>query len=369
MREARDRYCRLAVETHDLEFGGLMPSGRSRRARPVRSEFALIRRLQAQAAKPDRQVAIGIGDDTAVIKTSSTEWTLMTTDLLAEGVHFDLATSSYEDIGFRAAIANLSDIAAMGGTPRFMLVSIAIPSTCSTTEIHQLYRGMMQASAPYRVCLVGGDTSASKHGLFLSITLTGVVRPGRALLRSGAKVGDRLYVTGTLGDSRAGLDLLSSGRRRTLPAAHARFLLARHHRPSARIAEGQWLVKQGLAGAAIDLSDGLTGDLRHICEDSDVGAEILGGSLPISAACRAYAAAYRLAPQEIALQGGEDYELLFTVPAGQQARFERLVTKTPFHCTCIGTITPKRSGLRLRTEQGTTSPLPLTSYEHFRRPS
>jgi len=346
-----------------------MPSGRSRRASPVRSEFGLIRRLQAQAARPDRQVALGIGDDTAILKTSSTEWTLITTDLLAEGVHFDLATSSCADIGYRAAIANLSDIAAMGGTPRFMLVAIAIPSTCSTTQIHQLYRGMMQASAPYRVCLVGGDTSASRQGLFLSITLTGVVRPGRALLRSGAKVGDRLYVTGTLGDSRAGLDLLSSRRRRALPTAHARFLLARHHRPSARIAEGRWLVTRGLAGAAIDISDGLTGDLRHICEESDVGAEILDGSLPISAACRAYAAAYRLAPQEIALQGGEDYELLFTVPADQQARFDRFAKHTSFDFTCIGTITPKRSGLRLRTERGTTSPLPLTSYEHFRSPS
>lgn len=346
-----------------------MPSGRSRRTRPVSGEFDLIRRLQAQTAKPDRQVALGIGDDTAILKTSSTEWTLITTDLLAEGVHFDLATSSCENIGYRAAIANLSDIAAMGGTPRFMLVAIAIPSTCSATQIHQLYRGMMQASSSYQVCLVGGDTSASKHGLFLSITLTGVVRPKHALLRSGARVGDRLYVTGTLGDSRAGLDLLSARRRRHLPASHVRFLRHRHHRPSARIAEGQWLVKHGLAGAAIDLSDGLTGDLRHICEESGVGADVLKGALPISPACHAYAAAYGLSPQDIALQGGEDYELLFTVPADQQARFERLAGKTPFHFTCIGTITPRRSGLRLRTEQGTTSPLPLTSYEHFCRPS
>lgn len=346
-----------------------MSPGRSRRASAVRSEFGLIRRLQALAARPDPQVFKGIGDDTAILKTSSTEWTLMTTDLVAEGVHFDLATSSCEDIGYRAAIANLSDIAAMGGTPRFMLVAIAIPASCSTTQIQQLYRGMMQASAPYRVRLVGGDTSASKRGLFLSITLTGAVRPGRALLRSGARAGDRLYVTGTLGDSRAGLDLLGSRRRKPLSAAHRRFLLARHHRPSARIAEGQWLVAHGLAGAAIDLSDGLTGDLRHICDDSGVGAEIVEGALPISAACRAYAAMHRLRPQDLALQGGEDYELLFTVPTQHQTRFERLAKKTSFRFTSIGTITTTRSGLRLRTEEGVTKPLPLTSYEHFRRPS
>lgn len=346
-----------------------MPPRRSRRTSPVSSEFGLIRLLQEQTTQRDRQVFKGIGDDTAILKTSSAEWTLITTDLLAEAVHFDPARSSFEDIGYRAAIANLSDIAAMGGGPRFMLVAIAIPPTCSTAHIQQLYRGMMQATAPYRVALVGGDTSASKQGLFLSITLTGVVKPERALLRSGARVGDRLYVTGTLGDSHAGLALLTSRHRPELRPAHARFLLARHHRPSARIAEGQWLVKQGLAGAAIDLSDGLTGDLRHVCEASDVGAEVIAGSLPLSPACRAYALARRLDPRQIALQGGEDYELLFTVPRSTQTRFERLAGKTSFRFTCIGSITPKRSGLRLRTEQGTTRPLPTTSYEHFLRPS
>jgi thiamine-monophosphate kinase len=334
----------------------------------VRSEFGLIRSLQSQAAQPDPQVFKGIGDDTAIIKTSSSEWTLITTDLLAEGVHFDPATSSFRDIGYRAAIANLSDIAAMGGRPRFMLVSIAIPPACSTTQIQQLYRGMMQASAPFRVRLIGGDTSASRKGLFLNITLTGVVKPRQALLRSGARDGDRVFVTGTLGDSRAGLDLLTSRRRPKLRPVDTRFLLARHQRPSARIAEGLWLVEQGLAGAAIDLSDGLTGDLRHICEESGVGAEIVAGSLPISPACRAYALARRLDPGQIALQGGEDYELLFTVPRRKQLRFERLVGKTGFRMTCIGSITPKAAGLRLRTDTGTTQPVPLTSYEHFLRP-
>lgn len=346
-----------------------MPPGRSRRATTVHSEFGLIRRLQAQAAQPDPHVFKGIGDDTAILKTSPTEWTLITTDLLAEGVHFDPATSSFSDIGYRAAIANLSDIAAMGGKPRFMLVSIAIPPACSTAQIQQLYRGMMQAGAPYHVRLIGGDTSASKTGLFLNITLTGVVKPRTALLRSGANTGDLLYVTGTLGDSRAGLDLLTARQHPKLRPRDSRFLLARHHRPSARIAEGLWLVEQGLAGAAIDLSDGLTGDLRHICEESGVGAEIVAGSLPISPACHAYAMARGLDPEQVALQGGEDYELLFTVPRRTQLRFERLVGKTGFRMTCIGSITPKAAGLRLRTDTGTTQPLPVTSYEHFLRPT
>lgn len=346
-----------------------MPPGRSLRANAVHSEFGLIRRLQAQAAQPDPQVFKGIGDDTAIIKTSSTEWTLITTDLLAEGVHFDLATSSFRDIGYRAAIANLSDIAAMGGKPRFMLVSIAIPPACSSAQIQQLYGGMMQAGAPYQVRLIGGDTSASQKGLFLNITLTGVVKPRRALLRSDARIGDLMYVTGTLGDSRAGLELLTSRRRPMLRRKDTRFLLARHHRPSARIAEGLWLVEQGLAGAAIDLSDGLTGDLRHICDESGVGAEILAGSLPVSPACRAYAMACGLDPAQIALQGGEDYELLFTVPRRKQSRFERLLAKTGFRMTCIGSIISRAAGLRLRTDAGTSQPLPITSYEHFLRPA
>src|SRR5688572_8481385 len=121
-----------------------MPSGRSGRTSPVSSEFGLIRLLKAQVAKPDREVFMGIGDDSAILKTSSSAWTVITTDLLAEGIHFDPARSSFEDIGYRAAVANLSDIAAMGGTPRFMLVALAIPQTCSMREIQRLYRGMMQ---------------------------------------------------------------------------------------------------------------------------------------------------------------------------------------------------------------------------------
>ena len=229
----------------------------------------------------------------------------------------------------------------------------------------------MRAARPYGVSLVGGDTSASRQGLFLSITLTGIVKPGRVLLRKGARVGDRLYVTGTLGDSHAGLDLLINRRRpgrSILRPAQSRWLLARHHQPSARIAEGQWLVEQGLASAAIDLSDGLSGDLRHLCEESRVGADIVAASLPISRACRAYAAAHHVDPHQLALQGGEDYELLFAVPSSQQSRFERLAAKKTFCFTCIGRITPKRSGLRIHTEGGATAALPITSYEHFLSP-
>ncbi len=347
-----------------------MARSRSRRFRPVSSEFGLIRSLQRRFAAPDPAVVRGIGDDTAVLKVSRSEWWLATTDLLAEDVHFDLRTSSFEDVGYRAAVANLSDIAAMGGRPRFLLVAIAIPPSCSSGNIAALYRGMMQAAAPYGVRLIGGDTSASKRGLFLSITLTGSVKPGRILLRRGARVGDLLYVTGTLGDSRAGLGLLTTHHRigRRLPPVRTRLLLARHHRPSARIAEGLWLTRHGLASAAIDLSDGLSGDLRHLCEENGVGAEVIATALPISSACQAFAKAAGLDARALALSGGEDYELLFTVPKAKQRRFERLAAGTDFRFTRIGSILSKHSGLRLLGEAGTARPLPSLSYEHFRRP-
>ncbi len=348
-----------------------MPARAARRPQPPSGEFGLIRSLQQRFARPDRDVLCGIGDDTAVLRTSSAEQTLITTDLLAEGVHFDLRSSSFEDIGYRAAMANLSDIAAMGGVPRFLLVALAVPATCSGLQIGRLYRGIMQAAAPYHVRLVGGDTSSSRQGLFLSITLTGTTRPGRALLRSGARAGDLLYVTGTLGDSHAGLSLMTTHRRfrRRLRLSEVRFLLGRHHRPTARVAEGQWLASQGFATAAIDLSDGLSGDVRHICEESGVGVIIDAASLPLSPACLAFAQAARLTPERLALTGGEDYELLFTVPRAKQERFTRMAARTPFRFTRIGEVTAKREGLRLHEVTGARRPLPALSYEHFLRPS
>jgi thiamine-monophosphate kinase len=331
----------------------------------------LIRSLQRRFARLDPTIVRGIGDDTAVLRGASTEWSLITTDLMTEGVHFDLRTSSFADIGYRATIANLSDIAAMGGRPRYLLVALAIPSGCSKSQIQQLYRGMMSAADPYRVRLIGGDTSASRHGLFVSITLTGSTKAGQVLLRRGARVEDLLYVTGTLGDSRAGLQLLTSHRRvgGRLRSPHQRFLLGRHHRPTARIAEGRWLASQGLASAAIDLSDGLSGDLRHLCEESGVGAEVIAASLPLSAACRAFAEAAGLDACSLALAGGEDYELLFTVPPGKHRRFERLASQTDFRFTRIGAIMGKGTGLRLRSQTGMSQSLPHASYEHFLRPS
>jgi thiamine-monophosphate kinase len=334
-------------------------------AGPRLREFQLIEHLRRRYGRTRPSVILGIGDDTATIKPPAGHHLLLTTDLLTEDIHFTLSTSTYEDIGYKAAVANLSDIAAMGGTPHALAVSIAIPSSGTVSVIDKLYRGLMTACRPYGVSLIGGDTSASRHGLFLSVTLTGYVAPKQILRRDGARVGDILYVTGTLGDSLAGLQLLRARTKKELRGPDIRYLIARHHRPTPRVQAGQFLATRGLATAAIDVSDGLSGDLAHLCEQSGVGVEIDAAALPFSRACRAYAVATRTDPIQLALRGGEDYELLFTVPATRCAALERLRRHAGCRLTPIGVIRPKRFGLKLRTGRSDVLLLRNTSYQHF----
>lgn len=341
-----------------------------RKAAAPLQEFPLIRQLQRRFERNSPSIVTGIGDDAAVVSIPSGDWTVLTTDLLAENVHFDLSTAALASVGYRAAMANLSDVAAMGATPRFLLVSIAIPPSLRAADVTQLYRGLMQACDSYDVHLIGGDTSASRQGLFLSITLLGTAKRGRALFRHGAKVGDSLYVTGTLGDSLAGLQLLTKERRTArsprLRPAHRRFLVNRHLHPTARVQEGLWLNQSRLATSAIDLSDGLSGDVRHICENNQVGARIDVAQLPLSPACRAYAATQGIDPATLALAGGEDYELLFTVTPRNERSLERQARAKGFQITKVGVIRPSRFGVQAVSTDGAATPLPVTSYQHFR---
>lgn len=350
-----------------------MPSSASRPSLSRLGEFGLIRHLRRRFGRIGPSVLRGIGDDTAIVRAPAGRPLLLTTDLLVEGIHFDLSTATFEDIGYKAAVANLSDIAAMGGRPRHLLVAVAIPPTRTPEDIDRLYRGLMQACRRHGVELVGGDTSASRSGLFVSITLTGSIEAGRPLTRDGAGAGDLVYVTGTLGDSLAGLALLA-GRPRRRPAAgtgtperYRRFLIRRHLRPSPRIPEGRFLAVHRLATAAIDLSDGLSGDLAHVCEQSGVGAEIEASDLPLSPACRAYASEHGTDPVRLALTGGEDYELLFTVSPRNHATLTRLARRAGYRFTRIGTIRPRGFGLRVKLGNGTTRRLTIAGYVHFQR--
>jgi thiamine-monophosphate kinase len=349
-----------------------MASSGSPKAPRAIHEFALIAELHRRHGRLAPSIIRGIGDDTAVVRPPSGAWSLLTTDLLTEGVHFDCRTASFVDIGYRAAVANLSDIAAMGGTPQFLLIALAIPRRSTGSQVYQLYHGLMAACRPYGVRLVGGDVSASKSGWFLSIALVGTVAPRRALFRRGAKVGDLVYVTGTLGDASLGLRLLreASSRRTRRASALSRtdeqFLIRRHLHPVARVKEGQWLSTGRLATAAIDLSDGLSGDLRHLCDESKVGVELDLSAIPLSPACRAYARSRRLDPVSVALAGGEDYELLFTVASRSRERLEREAKRRGFRVTNIGTIRPARLGRRATVPGKPSHRLTVTSYEHFR---
>ncbi len=347
-----------------------MPASAPRASLRQLGEFGLIQRIRRRVGRLGGSVVRGIGDDAAVLKSRSRQFCLITTDLMAEGIHFDRQAASMKDIGYKAAVASLSDIAAMGGIPQYMVAALAIPARYSVLGIDDLYDGMLRACRSHGVKLVGGDTSASRRDLFLCLTVTGTSGQRRPLMRDGARVGDLVYVTGTLGDSCAGLSILQHRGRRWKAGArgkdrYLRFLVDRHLRPTVRTREGYLLSHRRLATAAMDLSDGLSGDLNRLCEESRVGVEIQTASLPLSVSCRWYASSLAADPTEFALQGGEDYELLFTVSPKNRHRLDRLARQLGFRFTCIGTIKTKRAGIRVRLPSGRLRLIRQTSFQHF----
>ena len=336
------------------------------------TEFELIRRLQQTIPILPRlasSIHTGIGDDAAIVKPRPGHVLLASTDLLAELVHFDFAYMSYRQVGYRAAVANLSDMAAMGATPRYALVGIALTPKTTASDVQNLYRGIQEACTMADTAVIGGDTSASRGALFVCLTILGEAQARHVLTRSGARRGDVLYVTGSLGDSRAGCEILR--RRKTDPrpmlARDRAYLLKRHIRPTARLAESRKLAHTGLASSAIDLSDGLAGDLRHICEASSLGAVLDLRRLPVSRSLAGYARTQRRDPVEYALIGGEDYELLFTVPMKKVSQVEALIHRGQLCATSIGRMTAAHEGLRIISPSGKTSPLRTRSYEHHVR--
>jgi len=287
---------------------------------------------------------------------------------LTEDIHFTFGLHSFKEIGYRAAVANLSDIAAMGGIPQALLVGLAIPPKLSMQNLTELYQGLMKPCQEPGVALIGGDTAKSRSGLFLSITVLGKIKHGRSLRRSGAKVADHIYVTGTLGDSSAGFQLLQhcQGSR----PAHKKKkdevqLIKRHLHPIARLAVGQQLSRHKIAHAAIDLSDGLSGDLRHLCQASQVGAELWEKHIPISRECQAFAYDYGKPSLDLALGGGEDYELLFTAPAGHRRQVEAISKSCNVPISCIGQIHKKDFGIRVKLTNGSSRKVRVTSFNHF----
>jgi len=345
-----------------------MPPTRRQARLSQLGEFQLIQSLPRRFSTQGLRPIVGIGDDAAVLASSSSQHSVISTDLLVEGVHFTRKTATLYDIGYKAAAANLSDIAAMGATPTAIFVAIALPPSFIEEDWHEFYRGLAVPCKPYHVQLLGGDTSSSPSSLFIAITIMGQVAPGRILTRHGAKKSDLIYVSGTLGDSAAGLAYLKNyqhpPRTSSLPKSR-QYLVRRHLQPTPRITLGQLLASRPFASAALDLSDGLSGDLRHLCDQSRVGALIYSSHIPMSEQIRTYAKRIRTTPLHWSLHGGEDYELLFTLPPQWQQEFERMAKRRRIPITQIGVIQPKRFGVRIEHSDRTRNDLPAQSYEHY----
>ncbi len=325
-------------------------------------ERGLIARIRGRVPAPGPEVVLGIGDDAAAIRCG-TRTLLLTTDTLLEDVHFRRTTATLRDIGAKAVAVNVSDIAAMGGRPRYALLALALPPDLAVGAVDELYGGVLEALRRYEVALVGGDTCAAPRALVIGVTLVGDT-DGAPIGRNGARPGDVILVTGTLGAAAAGLAVLER-RPPALPAAAAEAVIRAHRLPAARVAEGRVLHAAGGATAMIDLSDGLATDLGHIAAESGVGAVVEAARLPIDAPTRAAAQALGVDPLQWALSGGEDYELLFTAAPDRAAALAGAVTArtgTPVHR--IGEVRPAGAGFRVVDAEG--RPVPVRAgFDHF----
>lgn len=275
-----------------------------------RGEFGFIDYIKTSFPAP--KDAIGIGDDCAVLPSGDGEL-LFSTDLLMEGVHFLRGESSAEDIGWKAAAVNLSDIAAMGGTPVATFLSIALPRDAQGDWAERFIEGYAQISRMYDVPLLGGDTTSSLRDIAVNVGILGRCPSGKRAMRSGAKPGETIYVTGHLGDSAGGLQAILKGIDRN---DMVQTLIARHKRPVPRVNEGRALMDSGKVGAMMDISDGIASDLRHIMKASGVGAVVRLDRLPCSRQLLDVCKEHGWDIYELATSGGEDFELLLTGPEG-----------------------------------------------------
>jgi thiamine-monophosphate kinase len=331
------------------------------------TEDELVAAIARVVSGPAPGVRVGIGDDAALATVRTGELAL-TTDLLVEGSHFERRLIAPRDLGYKAIAVNLSDLAAMGASPRFALVSLGLPAAVDAAWVVELYGGMVECASEYAVSIVGGDLSRARETT-ISVTLVGEAPAGRAVLRSGASAGERIAVTGTLGASAAGLLLSRSSKdvlSESLTAGWGRQLLRAHERPTPRIGEGETLAQSG-ATAMMDLSDGLSRDLPRLCRASGIGAVIRADRVPLAPAVAVNAERLGIDPLDVALSGGEDYELLAVLPAGViDDAAERLRDRFGVPLTEIGETTV-REGITIVGDDGEERPLEPKGWDHFAR--
>lgn len=342
-------------------------------------EFGLIDRIAAHVAE-GTGVVTGIGDDAAVTALTPGMQLLTSTDMLLEDVHFRRAWHDPYRLGRKSLAVNISDIAAMGGIPRWATLSLAVPTSLSLDFLDEFSRGFLAMAREHGVSLIGGDTCSSRNGLIISVTIMGEQRPELVVRRSGARPGDEIWVTGTLGDAALGLTLLEGGFDSAQPPgsslnegdgrslSEVEGLLSRLLDPTPRTVAGRCLAEAGLVSAMIDISDGLLGDFEHIAQQSGVGGVIRLADLPLSTPFRTVAASLPAFPHQLALTGGEDYELAFTAPPANRGKIRELMKKCGIEAAPVGIVTPL-AGVRVVAPDGTEYAPRNHGFTHFRQPS
>ena len=303
----------------------------------------------------------GIGDDAAVILPSPGSRWLVTTDLLIEGVHFDLKYTPPRDLGGKSLTVNLSDIAAMGGVPRYAFLGLGLPAGLSRNFLNEFFAGWARVARRYETNLVGGDLSRSP-AIFIAVTVLGETLPSGFIGRAGARPGDGVFVSGYPGESALGWEFLSRGRRRD-PAG--RRWIRKHLAPEPRLRLGRELARQKMAHSLMDLSDGLVLDLKRLSKESRVAIEIEADRIKFPAGFAASARKVGRDPLQMALTGGEDYELVFTAPPGKWEAVERLARKLKLPLQRIGLVKAGKPGVKVRGHNGKILPLSRGGYEHF----
>ena len=331
-------------------------------------EFALIEQISKSVEIKNPETILGIGDDAAVVVNGDLA-TIITTDMLVEGVHFDLTFHPLRHLGYKAVVVNLSDVCAMNGIPKQILTSIAISNRFSLEAIEELYDGMRMACEKYNIDLIGGDTTSSLSGLVISITAIGSVAKEKIVRRSGAKESDLVCVSGDLGGSYVGLQLLEREKKIFLENPNIQpdlggsdYILERQLKPEARKDIIVKLAEVGVIPTSmIDISDGLSSELLHLCKNSEVGCSIYEDKIPIDPQTYERAREFNLDPTVCALNGGEDYELLFTI---SQSDYEKI--KMDLDISIIGHITDKASGANLIDKSDNVVKLKAQGWDSFK---
>ncbi|MFQ6091198.1 MAG: thiamine-phosphate kinase [bacterium] len=330
-------------------------------------EFGLIDRIKKRVDSSSEGVRLGIDDDAAAFGPTRGMVLLLTTDIFVEGIHFDPAYATPYQIGWKAMAANLSDIAAMGGVPRVAVVSVCMQEKTEVEWVEEMYRGMEDVIHRFGGSIVGGDTSAALSETVISIALAGEVENKRLTTRAGAQVGDVICVSGDVGGSVAGLKVLRE-ERRTGGKIQAQwpYIVKRHLLPLPRIEEARILVGETRVNAMIDISDGLASEVHHISAMSGTGAKIYVAEIPLHPQTVRVAQEFKTPPQHYALYGGEDLELLFTLPQkGAGEVFDIIEGQTGTKVSVVGAVVEADQGITLIDERGDQQPLPFRGYNHF----